>query len=140
MGRRLGHDLRADGLSPQLIQRDLDYSFSRITGAPVIIVVSLSMEDMDDYPDDRRQKNEWTMAVQSASMAGENLLLAAHALELGACWMCAPLFCPETVVDTLSLPSQWQPLGLITLGYPAETKEKSRVPLPTQVRYLDFLE
>jgi len=140
MGRRLGQDLLADGLSPKLIQRDLDRSLSRITGAPVIIVVSLSMEDMDDYPDDRRRKNEWTMAVQSASMAGENLLLAAHALELGACWMCAPLFCPETVVDTLSLPSQWQPLGLITLGYPAETKEKRRDPLPTRVRYLDTSE
>ena len=32
------------------------------------------------------------MAVQSTAMAGQNLLLAAHALGLGACWMCAPCF------------------------------------------------
>jgi len=66
-------------------------------------------------------------------MAGQNLLLAAHVLGLGACWLCAPLFCPDVVRDTLALPPDWQPQGLITAGYPAETREKTRAPLETRV-------
>jgi F420 biosynthesis protein FbiB-like protein len=89
---------------------------------------------MDDYPDARRRGHEMTMAVQSAAMAGQNLLLAAHALGLGACWLCAPLFCPDVVTATLALPPDWQPQGLITVGYPAETKTKTRAPLETRVQ------
>jgi len=59
-------------------------------------------------------------------MAGQNLLLAAHHAGLGACWMCAPLFCPDVVRDALNLPDHWQPQALITLGYPAETRQRER--------------
>ena len=58
------------------------------------------------------------MAVQSVAMAVQNLLLAAHAEGLGACWMCAPLFCAEIVCRALDLPADWEPQALITLGYP----------------------
>ncbi len=75
------------------------------------------------------------MAAQSTAMAGQNILLAAHALGLGACWLCAPIFCPQTVRRTLDLPDDWQPQGLITAGYPAEKKEKTRYPLGTRVLY-----
>ena len=69
------------------------------------------------------------MAVQGTAMAGQNLLLAAHALGLGACWMCAPLFCPEVVAAELELPPDWQPQGLVTLGWPAQTRRRGRKPL-----------
>ena len=71
-------------------------------------------------------KPEGLREGQSAAMAGQNLLIAAHAEGLGACWMCAPLFCPDVVSDTLALPEDWQPQALITLGYPAESREKTR--------------
>lgn len=93
------------------------------------------MADMDSYPDQRRQQHEWLMAAQSVAMAGQNLLLAAHALGLGGCWLCAPLFCPEVVRQTLALPADWQPQGLVTLGYPAGVPTKTRRPLPEVVRY-----
>jgi nitroreductase len=51
-------------------------------------------------------------------MAVQNLLLAAQAEGLGACWMCAPLFCPEAVAAALDLPAGWQPQALVTLGFP----------------------
>ncbi len=57
-------------------------------------------------------------------MAGQNILLAAHDIGLSACWMCAPLFCPDVVKDALILPDDWQPQALLTMGYPAETREK----------------
>ena len=60
------------------------------------------------------------MAAQGTAMAGQNLLLAAHQAGLGAVWMCAPLFAPETVRRALELPREWQPQGLVLLGYPAK--------------------
>lgn len=135
MGVPLRRDLAADGAPPDLIERDAGRSHARITGAPLLILICLTMADMDHYPDARRAAHEAHMAAQSAAMAGQNLLLAAHALGLGACWMCAPLFCPEVVRAALSLPDDWQPQGLITLGYPAEEKQKTRHPVETRVLY-----
>ena len=71
---------------------------------------------------------EWTMAVQSTALACQNLLLAAHQAGLGACWMCAPLFCPDVVRDALTLSEDWEPQGLITVGYPAQTRTSERAP------------
>lgn len=135
MGVPLRRDLAADGAPPDLIERDAGRSHARITGAPLLILICLTMADMDHYPDARRAAHEAHMAAQSAAMAGQNLLLAAHALGLGACWMCAPLFCPEVVRAALSLPDDWEPQGLITLGYPAEEKQKTRHPIETRVLY-----
>jgi coenzyme F420-0:L-glutamate ligase/coenzyme F420-1:gamma-L-glutamate ligase len=136
MGRKLWADMTADGVPAEIIDADVERSFQRITGAPVVIVVSLTVEGMDSYPDRRRQNNEWLMAVQSAAMAGQNLMLAAHANGLGTCWMCGPLFSPDVVRKTLSLPADWQPQGLITLGYPAEKRRKERRPLVEVVRFV----
>ncbi|HXA72246.1 MAG TPA: nitroreductase family protein [Stellaceae bacterium] len=118
MGERLRRDRLADGDSVAAIEQDVARSYARITGAPVVIVVALDMADMDRYPDDRRRA-EHTMAVQSAAMAVQNLLLAAHAEGLGACWMCAPLFCPDVVTEALGLPKGWEPQAIVTLGRPA---------------------
>ena len=136
MGARLRSDLMADGRPAELIEQDVNRSHQRLTQAPALILLCLTMVDMDHYPDGRRQQNEWLMAVQSVAMAGQNLLLAAHQLGLGGCWLCAPLFCPETVQEVLDLPAEWQPQGLIGLGYPAEEKTKSRRPLDSVVRWL----
>lgn len=133
MGARLRRDLEADGVAEAIITADTGRSYSRITSAPALIILCLSMSDMDIYPDQRRADNEAVMAVQSTAMAGQNLLLAAHELGLGACWMCAPLFCPDVLRETLHLPDDWQPQALIAVGYPAETKEKTRQPLEMSV-------
>ncbi|MCB9453601.1 MAG: nitroreductase family protein [Anaerolineaceae bacterium] len=133
MGERLRHDLEADGVPEAVIAADTARSYARITAAPVVIVICLTMADMDSYPDERRSRNEFLMAVQSVAMAGENLLLAAYDAGLGACWLCAPLFCPDVVRETLSLPADWQAQGLITLGYPAESRVKDRRPLESSV-------
>lgn len=137
MGAKLRADLEADGLQPDLIEKDADRSYQRITNAPLLILLCLTMVDMDSYPDEKRQQNEWLMAVQSTALAGQNLLLAAHALGLGACWMCAPLFSPDIVRQTLDLPDDWQPQALITMGYPAEVRQKTRKSLDSCVLFVD---
>ena len=119
MGERLRSDRLADGDAPEAVAADTNRSATRITGAPVVILACLTMRDMHHYPDSRRKKAEYSMAMQSVAMAIQNLLLAAHADGLGACWLCAPLFCPDTVRAALDLPDDWEAQALITLGYPA---------------------
>lgn len=126
MGQRLRQDRTNDGDDPELIEKDVMRSFSRLTQAPTLIILCLSMEDMDQYPDRRRTEAERTMAIQSVAMAAQNLWLSAHAHGLGCCWICAPLFVPNLVKETCQLPTDWEPLGILTLGYPAQKREKER--------------
>src|SRR3972149_5310791 len=55
MGGRLLGDLRADGVSEEVAVRDANRSRARITSAPVVLVMCLTMADMDRYPDQSRQ-------------------------------------------------------------------------------------
>jgi coenzyme F420-0:L-glutamate ligase / coenzyme F420-1:gamma-L-glutamate ligase len=133
MGERWAEDLRADGVDEATIERRVAASRARMSSAAALVAAALSMEDMDTYPDQRRCEAERTMAVQSTALACQNLLLAAHAYGLGACWMCAPLFAPELVRKTLELPEAWQPQALVTLGYAAEERVSEREPLAERV-------
>lgn len=62
----------------------------------------------------------------SAAMAVQNLLLAAHALGLGACMMTAPLLASEAIRSVADLPPGLVPTCLVAVGYPAETPEAPR--------------
>lgn len=127
MGEKLRADRLADGDDPHAVRKDVERSYSRITGAPVAILMCLTMEGMDAYPDSRRQTAERVMGVQGVAMAGQNLLLAAHAHGIGSCWMCAPLFAPAVARRALELPDEWHPQGLILLGWPEGTpKDRGR--------------
>ena len=138
MGDRLQADRAKDGDDMVAIRQDVSRSSGRIIGAPVVIAVCLTLEDMDSYPDDRRNHAEFLMAVQSTAMAAQILLLKAQAEGLGACWMCAPLFCGETVKQALTLPDSWQPQGLMLLGWPAEPgRVRERKPLADIVTGID---
>ena len=136
MGARLRADRTGDGDDTEASERDVARSYARITGATVAIVVCMSMADMDSYPDRRRQQAERDMAMQSVAMAAQNLWLLAHAEGLGVCWLCAPLFVPKLVRETLELPADWEPMGLLTMGWPAQEREKTREPMETKVRFL----
>ena len=63
--------------------------------------------------------------LQDCSAAVENLLLCAHLLGLGACWL--GVHPREQRVNSLkqmlSLPASVIPVACIALGYPAEAKE-----------------
>jgi len=126
-------DLGQDGADPACIERRIAISHARLTGAPVLIVPCMTMEEMDVYPDTARSEAERVMAVQSVALACQNLLLAAHAAGLGSCWMCAPLFAPTLVRAALDLPATWEPQAILTIGYPAEVKQKERAPLSQRV-------
>jgi F420 biosynthesis protein FbiB-like protein len=126
MGTLLRGARLADGDDSEAVEADVQRSYARITAAPLVIVAFLTMEDMDTYPDPARSKAEHLMAVQGVAMAVNNILLAAQARGLGACWMCAPLFCSEAVVEAVGAPSHWQAQALLTIGYPASGGKPAR--------------
>lgn len=137
MGDRLRADRAADGADPADIDADARRSYLRLTEAPALVLVCLDLAEMDRYPDSRRAQAERAMAVQSAAMAGQNLMLAAHAAGWGSCWMCAPLFAPEEVRSALDLPEAWEPQGAIVLGAPiGETPPRPRRSLSEVVRWM----
>jgi F420 biosynthesis protein FbiB-like protein len=138
MGDQLRADLLRDGLPADAIEQDAMRSYQRITGAQAGILACLSMQDMDTYPDARRNEAEHWMAGQAVAAAVQNILLRATELGLGACWMCAPLFCSRVVVRALHLPEDWEPQALVTLGYPAdEGRDRPRKPIEEICVFVD---
>jgi coenzyme F420-0:L-glutamate ligase / coenzyme F420-1:gamma-L-glutamate ligase len=121
MARRWRRDMEELRTPEAAIKVELRFSLKRFGEAPALILVGYTMDGMDVYPDRARRAAEHVMAVQSAAAAVQNLLLAASANGLGACWCCAPLFCPGLVRRTLGLPRSFVPQALLTLGYPAHT-------------------
>ena len=136
MGLRLRADRLADGANAVEVEADANRSYARLTQSPAIILVCLTLEEMDRYPDERRAAAERLMAVQSVAMAGQTLMLAAHAAGWGSCWMCAPLFAPDEVRLALGLPDSWDPQGAILLGRPlSQQAVRPRRPVNEVVRW-----
>jgi PPOX class probable F420-dependent enzyme len=117
MGEEWRANLEMDGQSAEIVEKRIQGSRRRLFDAPVLLLICLYLEDLDAYPDAERQRGERTMAVQSVGAAAQNALLAAYDLGLDAGWMCAPLFCPERVVEALGLDPGLVPHALLTLGY-----------------------
>jgi nitroreductase len=83
--------------------------------APAAVIVC-GDENMQKF------KDFW---VQDCSAASENMLLAAHALGLGAVWL--GVFPAEKMVreirELLNIPPNIIPFSIISVGHPAEEKE-----------------
>ncbi len=96
----------------KLTKAALDQSF--IEQAPVVIVVVANIERSSRI---YRSRGE-LYAVQDATAAVMNLLLAAHSKGLGTCWVGA--FDEYAVIDLLGLPHNTKPVAIIPVGYPDE--------------------
>jgi F420 biosynthesis protein FbiB-like protein len=111
-------DMAKDGVTVEAQKRKA--SIERFTHAPILVLACLTMENMKVYPDEKRQRSERDLAMQSLGAAIQNMLLTAHAEGLGACWFSAPSFCKETIRTVLKIPEMVEPQALIALGYAAE--------------------
>ncbi len=130
MGENWRSNLEMDGQASEIVNVRLEKSMQRILTAPALIIPCLYLEDMDRYPDEKRQADETTMAIQSLGAAIQNMLLMAYDLGLDGGWMCAPLFCPEVVCAALELDVHLIPHALITIGYAAaDPQRRERLPL-----------
>jgi coenzyme F420-0:L-glutamate ligase/coenzyme F420-1:gamma-L-glutamate ligase len=123
MAAAYARDAEAEGQALDAIRARNERSVGRITGAPLAV---LALSDDSSLPagDARRRDGERLLLVQSVAAAIQNLLLAAHAEGLGACWLCAPAFSPGSVRDALTLPQSWTAQALVLAGYPAEEPKK----------------
>jgi nitroreductase len=90
-----------------------------ISNAPYIIVVVSEAEKMKRFYDLRGDR---LYSVQSCAAAVQNMLLAAHDLGLGACWVGA--FDEEKIKTILSCPAETRPQAVIPIGYSAENPVK----------------
>ena len=101
--------------------------------APLAITVCGDMEKALDG----EGRNFW---IQDASAATENLLLAAHAMGLGAVW--TGVYPIKDKVDAtralLKLPETIIPLGTIVIGYPKKTPQPKDKWKPENVSYNTF--
>ncbi|MBX3072112.1 MAG: nitroreductase family protein [Thermomicrobiales bacterium] len=122
--------LRFDGQDEATVQIRLQKGKERLTQPPVVVVACLYLADLDDYPDAGRQEAEVTMAIQSLGSAVQNLLLSVYASGFDAGWMCAPLFCPDIVRQSLGLDPTLIPHAMIPIGKAArDPVRKPRRPL-----------
>ena len=137
MGAEFRRDLEQDGLDASAVQAQVKRSRDRILGAPIIIILSLSMEEMDSYPDPDRQSLEYQIAAQSVALAGGNMLLGAHAEHLAGVWVCAPLFAPDAVRRALELPQDWIPQGMLFIGHPATSPPPRKRKPVSEVTWMD---
>ena len=103
MGARWRADLAGDGVPPARVDELVGGSRRRLLAAPAAVLGCLTDEGLDRYPDERRQRAEWGMALLALGAAVENLMLAAADAGLASCWVAAPIFCPEEAGAALGL-------------------------------------
>lgn len=126
MGKAWLSDMLKDGTPRDKAERIVKLeSRDRIIKSPVVVIACLTMDDMHEYPDKKRQRAEYILAVQSVAAYIQTLLLIAHYHKLEACWICAPIFCQKVVRKVLGLPRKLEPQAMVIMGY---SKEKSLLP------------
>lgn len=100
-----------------------------IAKASVIIIICSEQEKLERMYGQRGKK---MYSLQDCACVAENMLLKAHALDLGACFVAA--FDHASIRDILDIPGIVLPQIVIPLGYPAET-----VPTPAKFDVRDLI-
>ncbi|MCS7119740.1 MAG: nitroreductase family protein [Nitrososphaerota archaeon] len=124
--------VRRPEIKRRLCEAALGQSF--VEEAPVVIVVCANV----DWS--RRGygiRGAELYCLQDTAAATQNILLAAEASGLGACWVGA--FNEDKVREVLKVPHGLRPVALIPIGYPAETpRPPYKRPLEEIVHYETF--
>jgi len=98
---------------------------SHVEEAPVVIVVCADPEKAERYG----ERGKSLYYIQDTAAAIENMLLTAHSLGLGTCWVGA--FEEDEIRKILNIPQKLKPVALITVGFPIEYEKPtktSRIP------------
>ena len=99
--------------------------------APLAIVVC----GRDKWLDREGNERENIFWVDDCSAATENILLAAHALGLGAVWTAAKDDRGAIVKEALGIPEDLNTLCVIAIGFPAESPQPKDKWKPEKIHY-----
>ncbi len=112
-------DLAGDGRPTDFIERRVARG-QILYDAPGLVIPMLVPEGAHGYPDAARADAEHTMFTVAVGAAVQALLVALAVRGLGSCWIGSTIFAADLVRAELELPADWEPLGAIAIGYPAE--------------------
>ena len=122
-------DLAGDGKAPDAVERRVGRG-QILYDAPELVIPFLVPDGAHSYPDDARTAAEHTMFTVAVGAAVQALLVALAVRGVGSCWIGSTIFAADLVRAELDLPDDWEPLGAIAIGYPAEPSGP-REPAPT---------
>src|SRR3990170_7134283 len=104
---------------------------NHVKDAPVVIVVCA---DEKSSSMGYGTRGRTLYCLQDTAAATQNILLAAHSLGLGTCWV--GTFNEDEVKETLKAPEGIKPVAMIPLGYPNKvTRQRGRRLLNQIVHY-----
>ena len=112
-------DLTADGKPAAQIERRLARG-QILYDAPEVVIPFMVPDGAHHYPDPARTSAEHTMFSVAVGAAVQALLVGLAVRGVGSCWIGSTIFAPAVVREILQLPSDWEPLGAIAIGYPLE--------------------
>lgn len=122
-------DLTGDGRPADSVERRLDRG-QILYHAPELVIPVMVPDGAHAYPDAARTAAEKTMFTVAVGAAVQALLVALAVRGVGSCWIGSTIFAQDLVRTELDLPSDWEPLGAIAIGHPAEATGP-RDPVPT---------
>lgn len=100
-----------------LIAKGMENPAYTLYGAKAIVLVACEKEAVN--------------GVSDCSCAIENMLLAAHSLGLGACWINQLKYCGDKAevadyLEGLGIDKDMQVVGMVGMGYPDEEREAAK--------------
>ena len=122
-------DLAGDGRAHDSVERRVGRG-QILYDAPELVIPFLVPDGAHSYPDTARTAAEHTMFTVAVGAAVQGLLVALAVRGVGSCWIGSTIFAADLVRSELDLPAEWEPLGAIAIGYPAEPSGP-RDPAPT---------
>jgi coenzyme F420-0:L-glutamate ligase/coenzyme F420-1:gamma-L-glutamate ligase len=112
-------DLTGDGRPADSVERRLDRG-QILYHAPELVIPVMVPDGTHAYPDAARTTAEHTMFTVAVGAAVQALLVALAVRGVGSCWIGSTIFAQDLVRAELDLPSDWEPMGAIAIGHPAE--------------------
>jgi coenzyme F420-0:L-glutamate ligase/coenzyme F420-1:gamma-L-glutamate ligase len=112
-------DLAGDGRPADSIERRVARG-QILYDAPEVVIPMLVPDGAHSYSDAARTDAEHTMFTVAVGAAVQAMLVALAVRGLGSCWIGSTIFAADLVRAELELPADWEPLGAIAIGYPAE--------------------